>query len=122
MITNIKKNIMGTVSFDGKFSKMNKSQKFIIYPINKKSNVIHIQSDTRFGQINIDSGEVIMSKSHSSHANFVSLHMDNLKGVSVRDTLSKEIFNSLKEKIKETSGYSVGNDVITCDNSMAGSI
>ena len=60
MITEIKKNIMGTIEFTGKFGKMRKADSFIVYAFNKDSNLdyIQIQSGKRYGIISI-------SKSHS---------------------------------------------------------
>lgn len=60
MIANIKGNIMGTVSFDGKFAGMRKPQDFIVYPIPKGAAVdrIKIQSDKRSGYVDVATGNV----------------------------------------------------------------
>jgi len=120
-VENIKKNCMGTISFDGKFKGMRKYQDFIVYPLDKNNDAlkIKIQSDTRIGYIKLDDGKVIMSKSISSGAYFQ--HLTFAKHI---DTLSKEELSGLKFRLFLTSGESVGNNAIrmTTDNSSASKI
>lgn len=61
MIANIRKNIMGTVSFMGKFPGMRKAQDFIVYPMNKPQAYIQIQADTRIARVDLESGAVLLS-------------------------------------------------------------
>lgn len=67
-ISNVRKNIMGTASFDAKFDGMRKAQDFIVYPMKDSAESALIQSDTRIGRINMQTGAVILSKPHSSGA------------------------------------------------------
>ena len=60
-ITNYKKNIMGTTSFDLKVKGMRKPQDFIVYPITEKTDKIRIQSDKKFGEIHLPTGKGILS-------------------------------------------------------------
>jgi len=122
MISNIHKNRVGTISFDGKFSGMRKAQEFIVYPVKVGDKNISIQSDTRMGQINISNGELVMSKSHPSGANFVSLQLDILRKKTVKENIPTEHFQTLKDAIKLTSGPDVGGSIMKTDNSGAGAI
>ena len=115
-ITKIKKNIMGTTSFNAKFKGSRKEQEYIVYPISEVSSTITIQSDTRFGKIEIESGDVLLTKSHSNGANTAHFATDVL----VEDTI--ENFEELKEFIRKTSGDFVGTSFLISDNSLAGEI
>lgn len=61
MITNIRKNRIGTVSFDGKFDGMRKSQDFIVYPMHdgNDTSTALVQSDTPRTDAAIVSAEFI---------------------------------------------------------------
>lgn len=67
-ITNCHRNIMGTVSFDGRFPGMRKAEDFIVYPMHDSGVEILIQSDHRFGRINLDTGRGIVSARHCAVA------------------------------------------------------
>lgn len=58
MISNVRKNILGTVSFDGKFGRMREVADFIVYPMAEKQSVARIQSDFYCGTINLENGDV----------------------------------------------------------------
>ena len=62
MISNIHKNILGTVSFDGKFNGMRKAQDFIVYPMpaGDAAAQARIQSGKRSGFISLVSGAVTL--------------------------------------------------------------
>lgn len=64
MISNLHRNIMGTTSFDGKFLGMRKPQDFIVYPMHSEDAAAKakIQSDTRIGTIDMQTGEVMLSR------------------------------------------------------------
>lgn len=109
-IKNIHKNIMGTLSFNGKFEGMRKEQEFIVYPIKKDDDAekIKIQSDKRIGYIDLKNGDVILSNGKYS-VNFL---------VDIKDRLSISELAGLKFRLFQTSGDNVGsNGVVVCDNS-----
>ena len=114
-VSNLRKNRMGTLSFDMKISGMRKSQDFIVYPVSEKSDSILIQSDTRIGRINMTNGKGIMSQSHANGAYGVHLSMDKL----VPFELTESQLQDLKEKIGGTAGDSVGSRNVLSDNSFA---
>ena len=121
MISNIHKNCMGTVSFDAKFAGMRKPQDFIVYPIKAgdESGRIVIQSDTRIGLIDVESGKVWMSKPRAGGANFMHLPYGNTP---YTDKLSQEDLFSLKARIFATAHGAAGkaeNGVVQTDNSGA---
>ena len=117
MITNCKKNIMGTISFDGKFAGMRKEQDFIVYPkgIDDIDDIYMIQSNTRIGRINMVNGDYVMSQPHSSGAYGVHLAMDKL----VKGTLDNDDLVPLRNAIKGTAGAMVGRSIVHCDNTGA---
>jgi hypothetical protein len=122
MISNFHKNCMGTMSFDGKFPGMRKAQDFIVYPI-KAGEVpkeIEIQSDTRFGAVELATGKVFMSKPHANGANGWHLALEG-RGLSLC-TLPAEELLLLKGHIMGTASAEAGkkeNGIMQCDNSGA---
>ena len=115
-ITNYHKNFMGTLSFDLKVKGMRKPQDFIVYPITGKTNIIRIQSDKKWGEIDVTTGKGILSKTGNNSWAFA-LDVSN-RNVNKFD-LTPEELEELKSKIRETSGKEVGNVIITTDNSGA---
>lgn len=114
-IGGFKRNIMGTLSFDLKLKKMRKSQDFIVYPAQEKSDYILIQSSTRFGKIEMTSGEGLMSQSHANGAYAYHFQADKKD----KFQLSEEQLSQLKEELAKTAGKKVGSSVIFSDNSYA---
>jgi len=121
-LNNLEKSCMGTVVFEGKFEGMRKAQEFDVYPIaaGKMAGAVKatIQSDTRMGEIDLTSGEVILTKSIASGA--FAHHMAFAKGAG---KLSAEQLATFKSKIFETARRDAGtNGVIYADNSGAASV
>ena len=116
MITNTRKNCMGTVSFDGKFDGMRKAQDFVVYPMHAGNQTLaaKIQSDTRIGMINLQSGAVMLSPSRAGGSYGVHLALAKPAG-----TLSAECLLMLKSAIFATAGGKVGTHHVVTDNSGA---
>jgi hypothetical protein len=114
-ISNMKRNIMGTLSFDMKVEGMKLPQDFIVYPMNAGDTSIKIQSDKRFGRLNLSTGEGIMNKKNVNNAS--SIHLS--RGDNMTFKLTSSQLSSLKNAIKNTGGKSVGNAGISSDNSGA---
>ncbi|MDE1828530.1 MAG: hypothetical protein KGH65_05210 [Candidatus Micrarchaeota archaeon] len=118
MLTNTRKNCMGTVSFDGKFDGMRKAQDFIVYPMHQgmEANCAKIQSDTRIGFIHLKTGRVDLSKSHPGGAYGVHLIEATSAG-----TLTAEELLMLKSAIFATASGKAGNNTmhVFTDNSAA---
>lgn len=122
MITEIKKNIMGTIDFTGKFGKMRKADSFIVYPFNKDSNLdyIQIQSGKRYGIISISKLKLLLSVSGSYPHN---LDMDIATGKALREAINPEELEALVVAIRATASASAGNNgIVVCDNSKASAI
>lgn len=121
MVSNIRNNIMGTVSFEGSFDGMRKSQEFIVYPMHKggENNRILIQSDTRIGHINLDTGDVTLSPPRSGGSYSCHLILSKNSG-----QVSKEELAGLKYRIFQTAGDKVGNNSahVYTDNSNASNV
>jgi hypothetical protein len=120
-ISNITKNRMGTLSFDGKFKGMRKQQDFIVYPLHKDNafDKLTIQSDTRIGKIDLASGEVTMSPPRQGGS--YNIHLMFAKAI---DCLSTDELAGLKFRLVQTAGDNVGNNgmSITTDNSNAANV
>lgn len=117
MISNIHRNIMGTISFDLKAEGMRKAQEFIVYPMRDSTPVLMIQSDTRIGFIHLATGAVALTPSIKGGAYGVHLGLRKPVG-----TLTGEQLLLLKAQVAATSGFDVGrsrNGVIGVDNSAA---
>lgn len=106
MITNCKRNCLGTVSFDGQFQGMRKPQNFIVYPMQDSGEIITIQSGARIGQLDLATGKLRMSQSHASGAYFLHLQLDRLN----RETLPAEDVQTLRQWVKSTGGPMVGGN------------
>lgn len=119
MITNCHKNIMGTISFDGKFPSMRKAQDFIVYPMQDSGVEIRIQSENRFGRVNLDTGEAVISDSKANYANDVWLTVCILKGTSRRFQIEQEELMVLRQWIKSTGAVETGSSVMKLDNTGA---
>lgn len=120
MLSNISKNCMGTVSFDGKFGKMRKVADFCVYPIEKSasSNVAKIQSDGYSGFIDLrdddGAGDVYLAKGQFSFAQAKRSKVDKL---------SADEFAELVAAIKKSANPRAGsNGVVYCDNSGASGV
>lgn len=116
MITNLRKNRMGTVSFDAQFKGMRKPQDFIVYPIKPGADAsqLLVQSDTRIGRIKLDVGAVWMSLPHPGGA-----YSQHLAECAQIDKLAQEELFSLKAQVFSTAHGDAGratNGVIGCDN------
>lgn len=120
MISHLRKNCMGTTSFDAKFAGMRKQQDFIVYPIKASDDTQRpiIQSDTRIGMVCLQTGNVWMSRPHPGGANFLHLSMER----SLIDKLPQEDLFSLKAHIFASASGQAGkaeNGIVQTDNSGA---
>lgn len=121
-MNNLEKSCMGTIVFDGKFEGMRKAQEFDVYPIAAGQTAgalkATIQSDTRMGEIDLTSGQVVLTKSIASGA--FSHHMALAKSAG---KLSAEQLATFKSKIFETACRDAGtNGLVYADNSGAASV
>lgn len=119
MISNCTKNIMGTVSFDGKFAGMRKAQDFIVYPMQDSGEVITIQGDHRFGKIDLATGRGVLSAHRDCYANGVWLAVCMQVGSAVPVELPAEDVQTLRQWIKSTGGLLVGSSIVKSDNTGA---
>jgi hypothetical protein len=115
-ILNIKKNCMGTLSFDAKFNGMRKPQDFIVYPMHKDqaTDKIKIQSDTRIGYIYLETGDIVIAGPVSSGA--YNPHLIFAKKI---DALEKDELAGLKFRLFQTADPMAGNRCVHTDNSNA---
>ena len=124
LFQNIRKNIMGTISFDAKFQGMRKVQDFIVYPITEENQShIMIQSENRYGRIDLNNKALTLSANHASYANLHKLIIDIQTGKAKQINLNNVNLSELIEKIKETGSKNlVGESFVKTDNSGALSI
>lgn len=110
---------MGTISFDGHFPKMRKPQDFIVYPMQDSGTRIYIQSEHRFGTLDLDTGNGILSANRAQYANDLWLAMSVANKTAVRFTLATEERETLRQWIKSTGGTAVGSSIVISDNTGA---
>ncbi len=115
-ISQIKKGMMGTAEFMGKFSGMRKSQEFLCYPLptGDAAQRVKVQSDTRIGFIDLTSGEVLMTPSIFSGAYANHLHL-----IERIDQLNAEELLMLKTQILATASGKAGSRGVYVDNAGA---
>lgn len=121
-ISGIHRNILGTISFDGRFAGMRKAQEFIVYPIPAGAQwdgLIDVQSDTRFGEIHAASGLVLMCPPKSSGAYAVTLALAKMRREVQVSQLSPEDLAELLAAIGRTASPSAGSHGVITDNSGA---
>jgi hypothetical protein len=117
MITNIRKNIMGTVSFDGQFDGMRKPQDFIVYPMKNPGKMIYVQSDNRFAEIDLEGGHVRLSRSARG------IGFAGLVSATYGGQMDEDQLELLKYAIRQTASGKAGtNGIVYVDNSGASSV
>lgn len=115
MIRNCKQSIMGTVEFEGQFAPMKKPQDFLVYPKPDSGPNIEIQSDNRFGRIDLDTGVLLLSKPKEG-ANSAKLTSDIVMSKNETILLSTSELQMLRAAIKKTGGLEVGQCGVVSDN------
>jgi len=113
------RNTMGTLSFDYRFEGMRKSQDFIVYPMESGSKEVYVQSSTRFGRVDLVTGDYEMSGSHSNGAGSAALCIDRMKGKTRFGRLPMVDLEDLVGGIRGTGGVLVGDSFVKVDNSGA---
>lgn len=116
-VIGVKKNIMGTASIIMKLKGMKKPQDFIVYPKSSEEagKPTMIQSDTRIGLLDLNTGRGIMSQSHSNGAYGYHLAADK----KVAFMISEKDLQLIKDEISKTRGSKVGSNGVFSDNSGA---
>lgn len=118
-VSNCHRNIMGTVSFMGRFPGMRKEQDFIVYPMRDSGPEIRIQSDNYFGRLNLDTGSGILSARRAQYANNLWLDICIMRGKSSNLSLAQEELQTLRQWVKSSGGLLVGESFIKTDNTGA---
>jgi hypothetical protein len=119
VITNCHRNIMGTVSFDGKFAGMRKAQDFIVYPMQDAGERINIQSEHRWGNIDLATGRGLLSAHRAQYANAVWFTLCYARCEVVKIELAPEDLQTLRQWVKSTGGLEVGSSIVLSDNTGA---
>jgi hypothetical protein len=117
LISKITTNRMGTTDFEGQFAGMRKPQEFTVYPIHAGGDAtrIKVQSNTRIGFIDMESGHVKLSPAYPGGA-----HNEALAHIGDVGKLSQEELFSLKAQVFSTASGKAGtNGIMTTDNSGA---
>jgi len=117
-INNCKKNIMGTVSFDGLTKGMRKPQDFIVYPMQDSGEVVTIQSDHRFGKLDLATGRGVLSANRAQYANSIWLSLCIATKNAIQIQVCAEDLQTLRGWIKSTGGLLVGG-CVQSDNTGA---
>jgi hypothetical protein len=115
MITKIKKNCVGTTDIIAKFPKMRKEQSFVVYPMQDSGPIIHIQSDNRFGKIDLDNGRVSIS-TPKNYANSLHLHNDIAKEKSSNFFLAEEDRLLIRDWVRSSGGVETGSAGLKVSN------
>lgn len=110
---------MGTLSFDAQFAGMRKPQEFIVYPMQDSGERITIQSNHRFGQMDLSTGKGILSANRADYANSVWLAVCYQARTAIAIELSVEDTQALRQWIKSTGGIEVGSSFVKSDNTGA---
>lgn len=100
---------------------MRKAQEFVVYPMQTAGPIIRIQSDTRFGELNLDTGEALLSPPESSYATSVHLSKAKALGTVRKCTISPDELQVLRGWLKSLAGPEVKGTagVLRVDNTGA---
>lgn len=90
---------VGAIHFDAKFKGMRKVQDFVVYPVKAGETTIKIQSDTRIGLINLETGVCTISASHPGGA--YGIHLASAEENAILD---KEALAKLKAHVSAKAG------------------
>lgn len=122
-IIGMRKNCLGTMSFELKMGRMKKAEEFCTYPIQKGDNGerIYLQSEHRWAQMDTKNGEVHLSARRAQYANDIWLRVCMARGTDEHDCATAEQLEQILSAIRGTAGDKVGNNGmhIFCDNSNA---
>jgi hypothetical protein len=112
----VRRNRMGTITFEGQFDGMRKPQEFIVYPLHAgdEAKRLKIQSDTRIGFVHLADGEVVLSPPSPSGA-----HNRHLVQSRPAGRLSGEALLNLKTHVMASASGHAGTSVVYTDNSAA---
>lgn len=123
MISNMHRNIMGTVSFDGVFPGMRKAQDFIVYPVqeHESPSILKIQSDHVFGYLDTRDGTLTYAKGRDSSG--LMYTCAKLSGALKTCVIPAEELAGLTGAVRDTASHKAGsNGIVFCDNSGASRI
>ncbi len=122
-IISMKLNCMGTMDFTLKIGKMKKAEEFTTYPIQKGDNtdVIFLQSEHRWVQLNTKTGEIEMSARRAQYANAAWFVCCKINKTIETDSADVEQLKTMLSAIRKTAGDKVGDNMlhIFSDNSNA---
>jgi hypothetical protein len=110
---------MGTLSFDGQFGKMRKAEDWIVYPMQDSTETIRIQSDHRFGIMDMATGKAVISARRAQYANSAWLQLCMMNQTAEAVLIEAEELQTLRQWIKSTGGIEVGRSFVKCDNTGA---
>ncbi len=111
-VSNFKRDSLAC-SFTGRFGSMRKPQDWVIYPKSGTSDKkVYIQCDNRWGEIDVDSGILLMSAAHG-FSNNMTLMIDKAKGKAEEIKLDRDIVDKileLRDAKPESMRLFVGDD------------
>jgi hypothetical protein len=117
-----KKNCLGTMSFTMKLGKMKKAEEFCTYPIQRgdKGEKVCFQSEHRWAELDIKTGEFVVSARRAQYANSMWLLECKLKKTVETDKATEEQLSEILNAIRGTVSEKCGsNGIMYCDNSNA---
>ena len=118
-LSNIRKNIMGTTSFDMKYKGMRKMDDFIVYPMSSGATdaTIRIQSGSRFGKLDLSTGKCVMAVNRGG-CNSIDLMVQEIDNTVKNVLFSASQCAELKSAILGTYSHHAGtNGIMYSDNS-----
>lgn len=104
------KNLTIGVGLDLKVANMRKQQEFILYPY-KGGDIIHLQSDKRFIELNLRTGKAVINKKNTNYANMIAVQCNPLHFDFPNDELTE-----IKQYLWNKNGQKGGNSIVEYDN------
>lgn len=119
VITNVKKNNVGTTSFALFGPDMRKADDFVVYPIQTGTTRILIQSSTRMGILDPANNAICLSKPRSNGSNSLHLQMDQpLRRYAIEPREMEELVSTIRST-GAPAGTITACGILSVDNSRA---
>jgi len=122
VITNVRKNRVGTTSFDLFGLGMRKADDFVVYPIQVGTTRILIQSSTRMGILDPANNAICLTKPRSSGSNSLHLQMDQpLRRYEIEPQEMEKLVSTIRST-GAPAGTITACGILSVDNSQAADV
>lgn len=103
LFSNFKKSFLGSIDLTLKVKTMRKAQEFCVYPFSAGQTTIHIQSDKRWADIDLNTGIVEMTSNATGHHNRWLLAWQKARNKHETYQMTAEQIETIKTELRKGS-------------------